>query len=179
MYTLLLGLILFINAFGEMKIDFGIGKSGSDWAVVNDVVMGGRSDSGALLTAGTIVFKGVLSLDNNGGFASLRSPLGLYDLSNFSTVEIRYRSSQRKFEMTLSDSRRFYRTNYKYPFADSGGEWQVAVFNLDDFEAYVMGRPKGEKITRDVLKDVVRIGFILSDKMEGAFELEIDYLLFK
>lgn len=44
------------------------------WTTVNDPVMGGRSTSMVAVGDGGLVFSGVISLDNNGGFASARSP---------------------------------------------------------------------------------------------------------
>lgn len=47
----------------------------ADWGTVNDTVMGGVSSSSASWEAGTMVFSGELSLDNNGGFTSVRGPI--------------------------------------------------------------------------------------------------------
>jgi len=44
------------------------------WTTVNDPVMGGRSTSAVSFGDGGLVFSGILSLENNGGFASARSP---------------------------------------------------------------------------------------------------------
>ena len=44
------------------------------WTTVNDPVMGGRSTSQVSFGGGGLVFSGNLSLENNGGFASARSP---------------------------------------------------------------------------------------------------------
>lgn len=44
------------------------------WTTVNDPVMGGRSTSKIAFGDGGLVFSGTLSLENNGGFASARSP---------------------------------------------------------------------------------------------------------
>jgi hypothetical protein len=48
--------------------------SATDWSVVNDTVMGGVSSGQLVVDNGALVFSGELSLDNNGGFASVRSP---------------------------------------------------------------------------------------------------------
>jgi hypothetical protein len=47
----------------------------ADWGTVNDTVMGGVSSSSASWEAGAMVFSGELSLDNNGGFTSVRGPI--------------------------------------------------------------------------------------------------------
>ena len=44
------------------------------WRVTNDTVMGGASSGELAVSEGTLVFTGVLSLANGGGFASIRSP---------------------------------------------------------------------------------------------------------
>ena len=46
----------------------------NEWFVVNDTVMGGVSSGRLEWESGALVFTGDLSLDNNGGFASVRSP---------------------------------------------------------------------------------------------------------
>ena len=45
------------------------------WTTVNDPVMGGMSTSSVTFGDGGLVFSGNVSLENNGGFASARSPL--------------------------------------------------------------------------------------------------------
>ncbi len=47
----------------------------ADWGTVNDTVMGGVSSSTTSWEAGAMVFRGELSLDNNGGFTSVRGPI--------------------------------------------------------------------------------------------------------
>ena len=44
------------------------------WTTVNDPVMGGMSTSRITFGDGGLVFSGNISLENNGGFASARSP---------------------------------------------------------------------------------------------------------
>lgn len=44
------------------------------WTTVNDPVMGGMSTSRITFGDGGLVFSGTISLENNGGFASARSP---------------------------------------------------------------------------------------------------------
>lgn len=54
-------------------VDLGTADAVATWTTVNDPVMGGRSTSRITFDDG-LVFSGVLSLENNGGFASARSP---------------------------------------------------------------------------------------------------------
>lgn len=55
--------------------DFTAEDSANGWSVVNDTVMGGVSSGRLVVDGGLLIFDGELSLDNNGGFASVRSPI--------------------------------------------------------------------------------------------------------
>ncbi len=55
--------------------DFPAADDVKVWSVVNDTVMGGVSTGQLTWENSALVFTGDLSLDNNGGFASVRSPL--------------------------------------------------------------------------------------------------------
>jgi hypothetical protein len=71
-----------------MLYDFSQNSSLSDWLVVDDVVMGGRSNGQFFIDdAGNGVFEGEISLENNGGFSSLRHPLKR-KVGKYSTVKI-------------------------------------------------------------------------------------------
>jgi NADH dehydrogenase [ubiquinone] 1 alpha subcomplex assembly factor 1 len=59
----------------EPVFDFPTAEDVRGWSVVNDTVMGGVSTGRLAWENGALVFTGELSLDNNGGFASVRSPL--------------------------------------------------------------------------------------------------------
>ncbi len=61
------------------------------WGAVDDVVMGGVSQSNIRLAENKAIFSGIVSTDNNGGFASVRTrnfepPL---DLSNYEGIELK------------------------------------------------------------------------------------------
>jgi NADH dehydrogenase [ubiquinone] 1 alpha subcomplex assembly factor 1 len=142
-------------------------------------VMGGRSASIKTLTKNSLQFEGNVSLENNGGFASLRSPWGKFDYSNYTKMTMRFKGTNRKFAVTMATSPRFYEPNFKYFFEPNPDEWQTLTFNLEDFKTHQMGRSTGEKITNEDLAKIIRLGIILYDKKAGDFELEIDYIKFK
>lgn len=56
-------------------VDFGDPAVVGTWTTVNDPVMGGRSVSTVTYGDGGLLFSGNISLENNGGFASARSPI--------------------------------------------------------------------------------------------------------
>ena len=65
-------------------------KTENQWRIVNDGVMGGLSSSKAIVNDDNkIIFSGNVSLENNGGFASLRSAVKDYNFEKFSGLEIK------------------------------------------------------------------------------------------
>lgn len=59
---------------GVVLVDLDDAGEVATWTTVNDPVMGGKSTSTITFGDGALVFSGTISLDNNGGFASARSP---------------------------------------------------------------------------------------------------------
>ena len=177
--VIVLSIIMGLSFDSNYKIDFGKTTGGQNWMIVNDGVMGGMSKSTAELTYSSLLFKGTLSLKNNGGFASIRSKKSNIDLSGFTTVKIKYRSSGRKFDLRLATSELFFKPNYKHQFGSTMGEWEIEELKLSDFKQYTMGQVSGTNIGKKELENILRIGIILSDKKEGPFEIEIDYIEFE
>ena len=162
-----------------LLFDFGIDKDFGKWSVVNDGVMGGISQSEAILDADGLLFTGNVSLKNNGGFVSLRSALGDYDLSSYNHCEIRFKSdTDREFEVLIEKDTPFYLPKFRAKFGAANKEWQTVTISLQDFEISRMGNTIQVGIDPERLKGIQRIGFILADKQEGRFNLWIDYLKF-
>ena len=160
------------------KIDFGQNKAGKNWMIVNDGVMGGLSESQAMIRENSIFFEGFLSLKNNGGFASIRKQDNRIDVSNYQKIKIRFKSSGRKFALRLTSSDRYYRPFFKQEFESSTKEWEEIEFQLSDFKEYTINGETGNKLNPKETVKTFSLGLILSDKIEGPFEIEIDYIEF-
>ena len=181
-----LALFLFLIFYSNPKVmkdplvfDFGEGKDAGRWTIVNDGVMGGLSQSNVQLDANALLFSGTVSLKNNGGFVSLRSAMGEYDLSAYEYCEIRFKSNtDRKFELLIEKETPFYLPKYRAKFGGKGKEWETIRILLRDFELSRMGSTMQEGIDPKSLQGIQRIGFILADKQEGSFRIWIDYLKF-
>lgn len=162
-----------------LLFDFGVGKNFGSWTIVNDGVMGGLSQSKASLDTDALLFEGNVSLKNNGGFVSLRSPSVSHDLSAYSYCEIRFKSdTKRKFEVLIEKDTPYYLPKFRVKFATKGKDWETVTIPLRDFEVSRMGDTIQKGIDTEVLKEIQRIGIILADKQEGTFSLWIDYLKF-
>ncbi|RPA69661.1 CIA30 family protein [Cyclobacteriaceae bacterium YHN15] len=162
-----------------LVFDFGKNKDFGSWRIINDGVMGGLSQSKATLEGDAVLFAGNVSLKNNGGFVSLRSALGNYDLSSYQYCEIRFKSdTDRKFELLIEKDTPFYLPKFRVKFAAKSKDWETLTIPLNDLEVSRMGNTLQQGIDPKVLKDIQRIGFILADKQEGSFQLWIDYVKF-
>ena len=82
--------------------DFQTTTHSPTWQVVNDDVMGGVSTSQfQLVPNGGAVFSGVVSLENNGGFASVRSSPVRENLSCTDAFVLRVRGDGRRYKFTV------------------------------------------------------------------------------
>jgi monofunctional biosynthetic peptidoglycan transglycosylase len=154
-------------------IDFGKVDRGA-WYAVNDGVMGGVSQGGIRRTdQGTGVFEGILSLENNGGFASVRVVLDLYDLTAYDGLEIRVRGDGRTYQLRLRNDASFDGIAYRANFETRDGEWTTTRIPFDQFLPGFRGRTLSNAAPLDTSK-VQQLGFMLADKKPGPFSLEID-----
>lgn len=169
---------LFILSNLSNKIDFGNNKIGKNWYAVNDGVMGGLSDGNVQLTENSLKFEGTISLENNGGFSSIRSEYGQYDLSKYTKVTMRIKTDNSSFALLLERHKRWFRPYFKQEFKVTAGEWQTVTFELSKFNEYEVGRKKATTMTKSDLSSIIRMGFITNDKTAKDFSLEIDYMEF-
>lgn len=161
-----------------LVIDFGIDKDGSDWFITNDGVMGGLSQGKAIILENKLVFEGTVSLENNGGFTKLDSRLQKMDLSQFSTVRIRAKGTGHVAGFRLDLNQRFYLPNYKY-MLDPTDDWKEYEFPLSQVKEYQMGNQTGNSLSKKQLANIIRMGFIMSNKTDGPFKWEIDWIRFE
>jgi hypothetical protein len=151
----------------------------NDWLVISDNVMGGVSQSTIEYKENSLLLSGDISLDNYGGFSSVKTRFQQFDLSAYAGVRIRCKSSNQKFAITLEDSRNWTQPNYKGDFFNTREDnWEVITLYFKDFKAYQIGEPTGGNLEQNTLKNIVRIGIITTEKKEGPFSLEVDFIEF-
>jgi hypothetical protein len=175
-------LIPFLFSFpvNTNKIEFGkaAGRT-SNWVILSDNVMGGVSDAAMQYENTAVVIKGYVSLQNRGGFVSIKSGWGKLNLSSFTMVKITFRSTRQQYAFTLENSRRWYEPAYKHSFsAEKINTWETVTLKLDEFTEESIGTPTGNKVSGAVLENVLRIGISTNEKREGPFQLEIESIEF-
>lgn len=148
----------------------------NDWNSINDVVMGGVSESRFEYSgASTAVFTGAVSLKNSGGFASVRSAPSLYDLKKYRGVKLRVRGDGKQYKMNLKTDTALDGVQYQAIFETKRNEWTEIVIAFTDFVPLFRGGRVDNAPTVDA-SSVRSFGFLISGKQEGLFRLEIDWI---
>lgn len=156
--------------------DFQTATNSPAWEVVNDDVMGGVSTSQLqVLTNGCAVFSGTVRLENNGGFASVRSQPVNEDLMGFTAFVLRMRGDGRRYKFSVRTGAGFDTPLYQCSFATKPGDWEEHRLAFSDFVPTFRGRVlTGEPPLNPA--SVHSVGFLISDKQAGPFRLEIGWI---
>ncbi len=164
----------------DLTLNFGSGQNQvNNWVLISDNIMGGISKSKLEYTQNTMILTGNISLDNFGGFASVKTEFGKYDISQFKGIKIKFKSTNQKFAFTLEDSKNWTFPNFKGAFTSTKpNTWEEKIILFKDFKEYQIGEPTGEKLLESNLKKIVRMGIITTEKKEGPFTIEVDYIEF-
>ncbi len=174
-FGFLIGEALMAADKDQILFDFSEPDSAREWQAVNDGVMGGISDGRfKITTEKTMEFFGTLSLENNGGFASVRSIQRNLGLKLDDTLLLRVRGDGREYSMNLYDPGRTMAFSYRAMFTSRKDEWidiriPVKSFVATSFGQIVEAPPLDPS-------NINSIGFLLGDKNAGKFKLEIDWI---
>lgn len=95
------------------------------WGAVDDVVMGGVSQSQIQLVEGTALFAGNVSTANSGGFASVRTKnfTPAFNLSGYEGVELRLRGDGKRYKFLLRTESQWDGVAYSYSFDTEASTW--------------------------------------------------------
>jgi uncharacterized protein YbjT (DUF2867 family) len=104
------------------------------WGAVDDVVMGGVSESGIRMTAGYAIFEGNVSTDNSGGFASVRTRNfdPSLNLSNYQGIELRVKGDGQRYKFFIRTEAKWDGVGYAYPFDTIADEWLTVKIPFSD-----------------------------------------------
>ena len=156
--------------------DFSDAAVAKKWLSVNDNVMGGVSEGGFRITDDkTLEFAGKISLDNHGGFASIRTRSEDLGLDGYGTIALRVKGDGRTYYLDLRTSTLFAAASYRAPLKTQKDTWQEVRIPLKDFEYSAFGQriatadpPRASKVQS--------VGFTLYDKQAGPFRLEVAWI---
>ena len=164
---------LFADTNREVLLEFDNPASIRNWRAVNDGVMGGRSVGRYRLTDKNMLeFFGYLSLENNGGFASIRVPSGDFKFKQGDSVILRVKGDGRTYNMNLYAQRNLGGYSFRQSFKTTANKLIEVKLPVDQFVATWRGRvfPKQELNP----SQIAGLGILLGDKKQGKFSLQIE-----
>jgi NADH dehydrogenase [ubiquinone] 1 alpha subcomplex assembly factor 1 len=159
----------------ETLYDFSAGENPFPWQVVNDDVMGGVSTSSFQVTNGVAVFRGTVSLENNGGFASVRSSSAPQNLAGLDAFIVRVRGDGRRYKFTARTEAGVDAPVYQFAFTTKRGVWEEHRLRFQDFTPTFRGRAVTNAPPLDPA-GIASVGFLISDKQQGPFTLEVAWI---
>ena len=155
----------------QLIFDFNHNANITDWKIVDDVVMGGRSNGQFKIDSdGNGIFSGDVSVENNGGFSSVRYQFEKINTTKESKVIIRLKGDGKEYQFRIKNNRNTYYsyiTNFK-----TSGDWENIIINLKDlypsFRGQTMNIPN---FTGNSLEEIV---FLIGNKKNETFTLVLD-----
>lgn len=143
------------------------------WSAVDDRVMGGVSASQVEMTPEGLVFRGVVSLEQNGGFASIRAQPREYGLAGATAFVLRVQGDGQAYKFGLRTDDAFDGVQYQARFSTRVGEWLDVVLPITDFQPTFRGRVVTDAPALDPAR--IRVfGFLIADRQAGPFRLVME-----
>jgi NADH dehydrogenase [ubiquinone] 1 alpha subcomplex assembly factor 1 len=152
---------------------FELQANNTTWYVINDGVMGGVSSSTAKIVAGNLEFAGRVRLENNGGFASIRTNSGQYNLGSFSSLTLRVRGDGKKygFQIGTNTARGIL---YRFEFETRAEQWTEINVPFKNLQATRFGQVLPRPAFNS--SNIEHFGFIIGNKKAEDFKLELDWI---
>ncbi|MEJ2604502.1 MAG: CIA30 family protein, partial [Gammaproteobacteria bacterium] len=156
----------------HLVTDFKVESPDLGWYVVNDNVMGGRSEGGFELEPGGLHFSGRTNT-NGGGFSSIRTAPMQLDLSPYAAIRLRVRGDGRRYTWRLTtDARHAGRpVAYWAEFDTTADAWHTVDVPFTDF----VPRFRGSELDGPPLDTsaITGMGLMIYDKRDGPFEIRL------
>jgi len=165
-----------ISINNPIVFDFSENSSPDGWLVVNDGVMGGLSQGTFTIgDKGTALFAGEVSLENNGGFSSVRYNTGETDVEGYTTLAITLKGDGKNYQVRIRENNDDY-FSYIATFQTSG-KWETIEIPLKEmFPSF-----RGQKLDRPNFRGntIVELTFLIGNKKAESFKLELQKAIIK
>ena len=143
----------------------------SQWTVVNDGVMGGSSKSNLYINPdGYGTFEGEVSLENNGGFCSVKYDFNTITLDKNKIICLRVKGDGKNYQFRVKTNKS-YSHSYVSLFQTSG-DWQNIEIPVTEFYPSFRGRKLD--IPNYDGSSLEEIAFLIGNKKNENFQLLID-----
>ncbi len=154
--------------------DFNKNSDSSSWRIVDDRVMGGRSGGNFYINnKGVGVFEGYVSLENNGGFSSVRHDFESKEVDGYSKIIIRLRGDGKRYQLRLKSNKNERHAYINYIMTTK--DWQLIEIPLS--EMYPTFRGRKLDLPNYPGKNIEEIAFLIGNKAAENFKLEIDSII--
>lgn len=171
MKTIIYTPLLFFMLQTLTIFDFTNNSNIQDWYVVNDGVMGGLSKgSFSLNEEGNAVFRGAISLENNGGFSSVRYRFPEKKVNKYSKVVLKIKGDGKRYQFRVKSD---LHDRYSYiHYFETNKQWQTIAIDLNMMYPTFRGR----KLDLPNYPGAVmqEIAFLIGNKKAEEFQLIID-----
>ena len=160
----------------EVHLKFDGDSAEPKWTPQNDNVMGGVSKGDASVQDGSLVFKGSLSLENNGGFAQVRIQDLKVDLRGKKGMKLRVMGDGRTYQLRLATDARHRGSAiaYSVEFPTKAEQWTEVEVRFADLKISHHGDElDGPPVN---LSQVEEMSFLIGDKREGPFSLKVHWM---
>ena len=154
-------------------LHFNAPESVDGWTAIDDRVMGGVSTSRMTFHPDAhAVFEGVVSIDNGGGFASVRHPE--LRLGEVGTVgyRLQVRGDDKRYKFNLRMDAALDGVNYQALFQPPADRWVDLVLPLGVFSPRYRGQPVPNAPTLRPER-VCQVGWMVAEGQTGPFQLAI------
>ncbi len=150
--------------------DFSTAENWSGWEVENDVVMGGKSNSTLEKSdEGNAIFKGEVSLENDGGFASIQYHFPTRNIEGYTKALISLKGDGKSYQFRMKSDLEE-KASYIYTF-ETTGEWQTVEVPLKDMVPVFRGNKLDlPNFSAETLQEV---RFLIANKRAEEFKLEV------
>lgn len=163
---------LFMSPEIKTIFEFNPNSSLQNWRIVDDPVMGGKSNGTIELSSGGHgLFSGEISLENNGGFSSVRYDIQGLSVNENSRIRVRLKGDGKRYQFRV----RHNRDRHSYiTYFETTGEWQEIDFQLQDLIPTFRGRRLS--LLNFNHESINKIGFLIGNRKAETFHLLIDKL---
>jgi NADH dehydrogenase [ubiquinone] 1 alpha subcomplex assembly factor 1 len=155
----------------QIIFDFNNRSNINDWNIVDDVVMGGRSNGNFEINSeGHGVFSGYVTTENNGGFSSVRYPFDKMNTTKESKIILHAKGDGKDYQIRIKDNVNSY---YSYITTfETSGEWQKIIIPLKDLYPSFRGRTLD--LPNYSSASFEEIAILIGNKKKESFQLIID-----
>lgn len=156
----------------RMLTDFTPDTLHLGWYVVNDDVMGGRSEGGFEIRHGELHFAGTTNTDG-GGFSSIRTNRMRLDLSRYDGMRLYVKGDGRRYTWRMTTSARWQGREVSYwaDFGTRAGTLHRVDIPFSDFVPKYRGIDLYEPDLDP--REITGMGLMIYDKQNGPFELQL------